>query len=73
MTSQLTTSEKIKIALGRKNMTLQDLAHKLGTTRQNLHNKITRGNFKEDDLQKIAEALDLKLEISFIFDDETKI
>ena len=34
----LTVSEKLKILLGRKNLTIKDLADKLGTSRQNLFN-----------------------------------
>ena len=33
-------------------MTVKELADKLGTTRQNLHNKMTRNNFSESDLEK---------------------
>lgn len=67
---ELTTTEKIRLALGRKNMTVQDLADKIGTTRQNLHNKLVRGNFKEEDLKQIAEAMNGKLRVTFIFDDD---
>lgn len=73
MSIQLTTSEKIKIALGRTDTTMKDLAEKLGTTRQNLHNKMVRDNFNESDLQKIAEALGMKLEIHLVMEDGTKI
>ncbi|KMY31718.1 hypothetical protein ACZ11_05815 [Lysinibacillus xylanilyticus] len=70
---RLTTSEKIKIILGRKDMTVKDLAEKLGTTRQNLHNKMTRNNFSESDLEKISEALEIDYEISFLMKDGEKI
>ncbi|MET4563513.1 transcriptional regulator with XRE-family HTH domain [Lysinibacillus parviboronicapiens] len=70
---KLTTSEKIKIILGRKNMTVKDLADKLGTTRQNLHNKMTRNNFNESDLEKISEALEINYEVIFLMVDGEKI
>ncbi|MGA3678143.1 helix-turn-helix domain-containing protein [Lysinibacillus agricola] len=70
---RLTTSEKIKIILGRKDMTVKDLAEKLGTTRQNLHNKMTRNNFSESDLEKISVALEIDYEISFLMKDGEKI
>ena len=41
----LSMSEKIKVVLGRRNMTLGDLAEKTGQTRQNLSNKMSRDNF----------------------------
>ena len=47
-----------------------ELARKLGISPQNLNNKMKRDNFTEKDLQEIADALGLKLEISFI-DPET--
>ena len=46
-------------------MTLKDLAEKLGMSRQNLNNKLTRNNFSENELRSIAEALNCTLEITF--------
>ena len=42
----------------------------MGTTPQNFNNKMKRDNFSEKDLQEIAEALGLQVEINFI-DPET--
>ena len=53
----LSMGEKIKIALGRHNMTMGDLADKTGQSRQNLSNKMSRDNFTEKELQQIAAAL----------------
>lgn len=55
---QLTMSEKIKIILGRRNMTVTALAELLGTTRQNISNKFSRDNFSTKELCDIAEKLD---------------
>ena len=41
----LTFAEKVKIICNRKNITIKDLAESLGTTRQNLTNKLSRDNF----------------------------
>ena len=38
-------------------MTLAQLAEKLGQSRQNLSNKMSRDNFTEKELKEIAEAL----------------
>lgn len=65
----LTTSEKIKILLNRRNMTLSQLADKTGQTRQNLSNKISRDNFSEKELKKIAAALDCKVQTIFTLND----
>lgn len=61
----LSMSEKIKVVLGRRNMTLGDLAEKTGQTRQNLSNKMSRDNFTEKELRKIAEALKCTYQASF--------
>ena len=58
----LTMSEKIKVVLKRRGMTMGELAEKTGQTRQNLSNKMTRDNFPEKELRQIAEALDCELE-----------
>ena len=47
---QLTMGEKIKVLLNRKNLTLAQLAEKIGQSRQNLSNKMSRDNFSEKEL-----------------------
>ena len=69
----LTMGEKLKILLGRKGMSIQDLAEKLGQSRQNLSTKIKKDNFSEQDLHKIANALDVKYEGFFFLNDDEKI
>jgi DNA-binding Xre family transcriptional regulator len=54
----LTFAEKIKIIMGRRDMSFVDLAAKLGTTRQNVSNKMGKGNFTEEDMKQIANLLD---------------
>lgn len=64
--------EKIRILLRHKKTTIALLADKLGTSRQNLTNKLNRDNFTEKEPQQIAEALNCKFEGFFILsDDET--
>ena len=70
---ELTTSEKIKIILGRKNMSMSDLAEALKQTRQNLHNKMKRDNFSENELKEIANALGVKFESHFVMENGEKI
>ena len=63
--------EKIRIALVKRgNLSESELARRIGTSPQNLHNKMKRDNFSEAELQAIAQALGLSLEISFV-DPET--
>lgn len=69
----LTFGEKIKVVLGRKDMSISDLAEKLGQSRQNLNVKIKKDNFTEQDMRKIAEILDVKFEGFFFMGDGTQI
>ncbi|EKQ51775.1 MULTISPECIES: helix-turn-helix transcriptional regulator [unclassified Clostridium] len=69
----LTMGEKIRIVLRRKKITISDLADMVGTSRQNLTNKLNRDNFSEQELIGIAKALGCKFEGFFIFDDGEKI
>lgn len=65
----LTMAEKIKVVLGRRNMTIAQLAEKTGQSRQNLSNKMSRDNFTESDLHIIAEALDCEYTAKFVMND----
>ncbi|MEG2291264.1 MAG: helix-turn-helix transcriptional regulator [Clostridium sp.] len=65
----LTMGEKIRILIKRKKITISELANSIGTTNQNLSNKLTRDNFSEKELQQIAEALGCKFEGFFVFED----
>lgn len=62
----LTVAEKIKILLNRNRITTAVLADRLGISRQNLSNKLSRNNFTEKDIYAIANALELDIEINFI-------
>ena len=53
----LTMGEKIKIILKRRGMTFSELASKMGQSRQNMSNKMSRDNFTEKELIEIADAL----------------
>ena len=63
--------EAIRVAcVKRGNISEAELARRVGVTPQNFNNKMKRDNFSEKDLQEIAEALGLQVEINFI-DPET--
>ena len=67
-------ASKIKYILVRKNMTLNELADKIGTNGNNLSNKLSRNNFREGDLHVIAEALNCDFDGIFTLRDSgTKI
>ena len=65
----LTMSEKIKVVLKRRGMTMGELAEKTGQTRQNRSNKMPRANFPQKELRQIAEALDCELESYLVMKD----
>ena len=65
----LTAGEKIKVILGRRGMTLADLAEKTGQSRPNLSNKISRDNFSEHELKEIAEVLNCTFKAGFTLND----
>lgn len=50
----------------RGNMTEAELARRTGQTPQNMNNKYKRNTFKISELEKVAEAMDADLKISFI-------
>lgn len=69
----LSMGEKIRILLKRKKMTISELAIAIGTSNQNLSNKLVRDNFSEQELHKVAEAFGCHFEGFFMFDNNEKI
>lgn len=69
----LTMGEKIKILVDRRNITITELAKKLGTSRQNLTNKFARNNFSEQELMQIAKNLDCEFIGQFKMNDTGEI
>jgi transcriptional regulator with XRE-family HTH domain len=62
-------SEKIRIILIKRKMTVSALAEKLNTSSQNLSGKLTRDNFSQKELAAIATALDCTFEAAFVLND----
>ncbi len=65
MQMQLSATQKIKIILDKRHMSITELASKVGISRQNLTNKFARDNFSEKELQQIAIALNCKFDTQF--------
>lgn len=59
-------AEKIKIALLKQNMTVKELAEKIGTSSQNLSGKFRRDNFSEKELIEISNAMNCTFKGSII-------
>lgn len=65
----LSFSEKVKIVLSRRNMTITDLATALETSRQNLTNKLARDNFQEKEMIEISSKLNCSYKGLLIMND----
>ena len=70
---ELTVVEKIRVIMDRVDINMTQLAEGTGQTRQNLTNKMARGNFTEKDILKIAEALGCKVDIVFTLPNGQKL
>ncbi|MSU03104.1 transcriptional regulator [Tissierella pigra] len=66
-------SEKIEIALIKEKLNKTDLAEKMGTSVQNLYDKMKRDNFNEKQMQEVAEALGAELIIKLKLKDGTEV
>ncbi len=63
-------AEKIRIILVKRgNISESELARRLNISPQNLHNKMKRDNFTENDLAEIAKALDCTYHANFVLND----
>lgn len=62
-------SEKIKIVLLKRKMSIKDLSDIIGGTPQNISGKLKRDNFSEKELREIAEALNCDFEADFVLRD----
>ena len=68
----LTFGEQVKIILGRKGMTIKELAELMeqrtgkAMSRQNLTQRLGRDNFQEQDMRVIAEILGCKFTLSIM-------
>lgn len=65
--------KKIEMLLAYKNMSKAELARKLGMSPQNFGQQLERQSLSINDLYKIGEALDIKFDYYFEFEDGTKI
>ena len=69
----MTTSDLVKKLCKEKNISLSELARRLGQSRQNFSKKLNRETLTLEELRQIAEVLDVKFEQSFILSDGTEI
>ena len=65
----MTISEQIKVLCVRTNISVSELARRLGMSPQNLNAKLKRETFTVSDLEQIAEATGTAFERKFVLDD----
>ena len=69
----MTIEQKIKLACTFAGISESELARRIETTPQNLHQRLKVGKFTSAELEKIAAALGADFSISFRFPDGTVI
>ena len=62
----MTTAEMIKELCKRMNISVSELARRIGQTQQNFNKKLKRETVTLDELKAIADVLGVKFEQSFI-------
>ncbi|MCQ5128699.1 helix-turn-helix domain-containing protein [Butyricicoccus faecihominis] len=65
-------AKKIRTVLLERDMTIKELATRIGTNGNNLSNKLARDNFSEKELREIAAALDCDYDGIFTLKDSGK-
>lgn len=66
-------SEKIRMACAKLNISQAELARRYGTSPQNFSAKMKRDSFTIEELNRIADLLDIRISLSFEFADGTEI
>lgn len=66
-------SEQIKVLCVRSNISVSELARRIGTSPQNFNAKLKRGTFSIADLEEIAKAVDCKFERNFVLKNGDKV
>lgn len=61
----MTTAELIKNLCKQQNISVAELARRIGQSRQNLYKKLQRDTLTIDEIKQIADALGVKFEQSF--------
>ncbi len=69
----MTISEQIKVLCVRSNISVAELARRVGTTPQNFNAKMKRESFNVKDLEKIASVVSCTFERHFILKSGEKI
>ena len=69
----MTTAEQIKVLCVRMDISISELARRIGQSPQNFSAKLKRGPITDTELVKIADTLNISYEQSFILSNGEKI
>ena len=69
----MTISEQIKVLCVRSNISVSELARRMGTSPQNFSAKLKRESFTINDLDQIAEATGSMFEHNFVLETGEKV
>lgn len=69
----MTISEQIKVLCVRSDISVAELARRIGTTPQNLGGKMKRESFTISELEEIAGAVNSSFERKFVLENGEKI
>ncbi|HEM3673782.1 TPA: helix-turn-helix transcriptional regulator [Streptococcus suis] len=69
----MTTAEMIKELCKRMNISVSELARRIGQTPQNFNKKLKRESVSLDELKAVADVLGIKFKQSFILPDGEEI
>ncbi|MBE5772349.1 MAG: XRE family transcriptional regulator [Clostridiales bacterium] len=69
----MTMEQKISMALAYKGISQAALAREMGNTPSNFNQKLKRGTFSVEEMEKMAAALGAKYFFGFEFEDGTKV
>jgi len=64
---------KIKLACTLAGVSMSELARRIGTTPQNLSQRLKVGRFSAEELESIAKALGAEFRLGFIFPDGSEV
>ena len=66
-------AEKIRILAIKQKVPVSEIAKRSGQSSSNLYNKMLRNDFKLSELQRVADALGVGLEVNFVLPSGEKI
>ncbi len=69
----MTASDMIRELCEKKNISLAELARRIGQSPQNFNKKLKRGTVSFEEMMEIAKALNVKFEQAFVLENGEKI